>query len=409
MTTKKRCHPRLFPSIPLPSVGRQRIDGSALSNPERDIVLVYRDRIAPRSEAAFLRRQYLAFRRLKPVWIGCHRDDGVEELGVVPQILGRPGTLGVLDRALFKQLGVVPSQPDLAALRPRVVHAQFGRGGALALPIARALNLPLVVTFHGGDATKETHYRRGLVPTIYQRRLAALQREAVAFVCVSDYVRARLLERGFPPEKLRVIRIGVEPGEQAQSPSPGKPPYLLFVGRFVEKKGAVHVIEAMRLLRHEGRNLRLVLIGDGPLRRDLEEKARELGTATFKGWLGNAEVRRAMAGALAAVVPSVTAGSGDSEGLPTVAVEAMAEGVPVIGSREPGIAEAVEDGRTGLLVPASDPRALAHAIKRLLDDPALRRTMGAAARERARRSFDARVQSRQLEELLLSASSPRAD
>jgi len=365
--------------------------------------LVYRDRIAPRSEAAFLRRQYLGFEHLAPVWVGCHRGDGLGELGVEPLILGRSGALGALDRALFKQLAIVPRVPDLGALGPRVLHAQFGRGGALGLPIARALGIPLVVTFHGGDATKEAHYRRGLVPTIYQRRLASLQQEASAFVCVSDFVRERLLERGFPPEKLHVIRIGVELGERAPSP-PASPPYLLFVGRFVAKKGAVHAIDALRLLRSEGKDLRLTLIGDGPLRREWEDRARDLGGVSFAGWCSNAEARRAMAGALAVVIPSVTARSGDSEGLPTVAVEAMAEGAPVIGSREAGIAEAVEDGRTGLLVPSGDPRALADEAKRLLDDPTLRRDMGAAARERAARYFDARVQSRRLEQLLLSVA-----
>ncbi|MBN8901747.1 MAG: glycosyltransferase, partial [Rhodospirillales bacterium] len=115
----------------------------------------------------------------------------------------------------------------------------------------------------------------------------------------------------------------------------------------------------------------------------------------------NAEVRRRMRGALALCVPSVTAASGDSEGLPTVAIEAMAEGVPVIGTRHAGIVEAVVDGETGLLVPQADPRALAAAIQALCADPARRRAMGEAGRRRARAEFDAAVQSRKLEDLLL--------
>jgi len=220
-------------------------------------------------------------------------------------------------------------------------------------------------------------------------------------------VRDRLLERGFPPGKLRVIRLGVE--IDVAAPPPSGRPYLLFVGRFVEKKGAAHLIEAARLLRNEGRDLQLVLVGDGPLLAALRQEAQGAGAVEFPGWLPNAEVRRRMAGALAVVVPSVTARSGDSEGLPTVAVEAMAEGTPVIGTREGGIAEAVEDGRTGLLVRPADPRALADAIGRLLDDPATRQAMGIAARERAQRSFDARTQSRLLEDLLLSVSEAGSD
>src|SRR6202030_3406837 len=119
--------------------------------------------------------------------------------------------------------------------------------------LARALRIPLVVTFHGADATKETHYRRRLVPHIYQRRLAALQREAALFVCVSEFVRDRLLARGFPPEKLEVIYQGVELDDASPPPpADAAEPYILFVGRFVEKKGIADLLAAQFLLEDRG-------------------------------------------------------------------------------------------------------------------------------------------------------------
>ncbi len=374
--------------------------------PARDTVLVYRHDIAPRSEASFLRLQYVGFQQLSPVWVGCRRSEGSRDLGVEPLILGRNGPVGVLDRALFKEFGILPPLPDLKALRPRLIHAHFGRGGALALPIARALDIPLVVTFHGGDATKEKHYRRHLVPTIYQRRLAALQREASAIICVSDYIRQRLVERGFPPQKLHVLRYGVEMGDADPSPRP-QAPYILFVGRFVEKKGITYLIEALRLLDQQGAHVPLVLIGDGPLAPQLKQQARVLGDARFLGWLPNHDVRRWMRGALAVCVPSVTAESGDAEGLPNVVLEAMAEGVPVIGSRHSGIVEAVEHRRTGLLVPQANPQAIMEAIGWLRSDPDAARAMGDTARHQTDQRFSATRQSRLLEELLLSVSRPR--
>src|SRR5437764_3439309 len=159
----------------------------------REHVLVYRDRLVPRSEAHFLRRLYIGFERLSPLWVGRRRDAGLSELGADPLLLGDDGLRGVAERFLFKQFGRLPSVPDLRALRPVLVHAHFGRGGALALPIARALRVPLVVTFHGGDATKDSHYRRRIPPTVFRRRLAALQREAALFICVSDHIRDSLL------------------------------------------------------------------------------------------------------------------------------------------------------------------------------------------------------------------------
>jgi glycosyltransferase involved in cell wall biosynthesis len=181
-------------------------------------------------------------------------------------------------------------------LRPRLVHAHFGRGGALALPLARALGIPLVVTFHGGDATKEKHYRRGLVPTVFQRRLAALREEAALVICVSDFLRDRLVERGFPPEKLGVIRYGVETDDAGSPEAAPSHPEILFVGRFVEKKGVTHLVEAMRMLESQGSDLRLALIGDGPLRGALESQARSLKNVRFLGWLPQVEVRRRMRG-----------------------------------------------------------------------------------------------------------------
>ena len=371
---------------------------------EAGALLVYRDRIVPRSEAYFLRRQYVGFRRLAPIWIGCRTDAGLADLGVEAIMLGRRGAAGALDRLAFKQFGRIPPAPDLAALQPRLIHAHFGRGGALALPIARALGLPLVVTFHGGDATKDGPYRSRLFPTIFQRRCAALQREAALIVCVSEHIRAELLARNFPAAKLKVIRYGVEPEADGEMQQLADRPYLLFVGRFVEKKGVAHLLEAMRALESESAAVDLILIGDGPIAEALKRQASGLKHARFLGWLPNDEVRRFMRGALALCVPSVAARSGDAEGLPNVVLEAMACAAPVIGSQAGGIAEAVEHGRTGFVVPQADPQAIAEPVRWLLRDPALRGRMGHAARDAATARFSAIAQSRLLEDALLAVS-----
>ena len=371
---------------------------------EAGALLVYRDRIVPRSEAHFLRRQYVGFRRLAPIWIGCRTDAGLADLGMEAIMLGRRGAAGALDRLAFKQFGRIPPAPDLAALQPRLIHAHFGRGGALALPIARALGLPLVVTFHGGDATKDGPYRSRLFPTIFQRRCAALQREAALIVCVSEHIRAELLARNFPAAKLKVIRYGVEPEADGEMQQLADRPYLLFVGRFVEKKGVAHLLEAMRALESESAAVDLILIGDGPIAEALERQASGLKHARFLGWLPNDQVRRFMRGALALCVPSVAARSGDAEGLPNVVLEAMACAVPVIGSQAGGIAEAIEHGRTGFVVPQADPQAIAEPVRWLLRDPALRGRMGHAARDAATARFSAIAQSRLLEDALLAVS-----
>ncbi len=367
----------------------------------RETVLVYRDRIVPRSEAHFLRRLYIGFERLTPVWVGRRTADGLDDLGAEPLLIGCAGAIGAVQRTIFKHFGTLPRSLDLGALRPRLVHAHFGRGGALALPIARALRVPLVVTFHGGDATKDRHYRRHLLPSVFQRRLAALQREAALFICVSDFIRERLITRGFPPEKLLVHHYGVDIDDsEAVAPDDRKGP-ILFAGRFVEKKGVGHLIEAVRRLGLKGGQAPLVLVGDGPIATELKRAAASLENVEFPGWLPNRELRRRMRDALAVCVPSVGAAGGDAEGLPNVVLEAMAAGVPVVASRHAGIAEAVEHGRTGLLVPEGDPQALADALEQLISQPELRRRLGCAAQTVAAARFDALTQSRRLEEILL--------
>lgn len=371
---------------------------------EGGVLLVYRDRIVPHSEAHFLRRQYLGFRHLAPIWIGRRTDLGLPDLGAEPILLGRHGGFGAVDRLLFKQFGRIPREPDLAMLRPRLIHAHFGKGGALALPIARALKVPLVVTFHGGDATKNNHYRRQLIPTIFQRRCTALKQEATLIICVAEHIRSALISRGFPPAKLKVIYYGVEPETGSYPPPPATRPYLLFVGRFVEKKGIGYLLDAMRLLQNEGTTLDLVLVGEGPMSEVLSRKSEGLYSTRFMGRLPNEEVRRKMSGALALCVPSVSTRDGDSEGLPNVVIEGMAAAVPVIGSDQGGIGEAVEHERTGFLVPPANPQAIAAAARRLLSDPTLRHRMGSAAQVAASEHFNAFTQSRALEDTLLAVS-----
>jgi glycosyltransferase involved in cell wall biosynthesis len=127
----------------------------------------------------------------------------------------------------------------------------------------------------------------------------------------------------------------------------------------------------------------------------LEAVAREQAGVTLTGWLPPDDVRARMARAVSLVVPSIVAANGDAEGLPSVIPEAMAQGCPVIGSDQGGIVEAIDDGRTGLLVAPGDAGALAQAMRRVT--PAL----GLAGFAYALRDLNARVQSAKLEALLL--------
>jgi colanic acid/amylovoran biosynthesis glycosyltransferase len=363
-------------------------------------LLIYRDVVLPASEASFMRRQYIGFSRLDPVWVGRRITPVATEMGLVTHRLGGDGPAGDLSRAAFKAFGLVPGEAALRALKSRVIHAQFGRGGALALPLARKLGLPLAVTFHGGDAHKDKHYRTGLTQGLYARRLAALKAEARLFICVSEGVREKLLQRGFPPGKLVVHPIGTD--IPAEVPPPRATGPLLFVGRFVPKKGLPVLIEALKMLQAQGQEPEALIVGDGPLAPDLRAAAAGLDRLTFLGWQQPDEVAALMRRAALLVVPSVRAEDGDAEGLPSVAVEAMAQSLPVIGTDAAGLGGVVLPGRTGAILPAGDAEALARTIADLLSAPEWRMSMGTAGRALAQGAFDARAQSQSLEALLLS-------
>lgn len=370
-------------------------------------ILVYRDRLIPRSEREFMRRQYMAFGRLKPHWVGCRLDGSPAITRIEPLILGGTGPFGAAWRVLFKQFGIVPPAPDLAALRPRLIHAQFGRGGALALPLARTFGIPLAVTFHGGDAFKEKHFRKNLPPTIFQRRWPDLIAYASLFICVSEGVRDKLAERGVPGQKLAVIPIGADCVTPPAGTGPS--PYFLFAGRFVEKKGIFILLDAIRRLRASGCALPFVLAGDGPLLAGARARAAGLADVEFAGWLSPAELGPRIAAACAVIVPSIAGSDGDAEGLPSVAMEALAASVPVIASEQTGLTGILAESGAGLTIPPGDAAALAEAIRRAAADPGKRRDMAEAAYRLALRRFEARHQSRLLEDRLLSLLPPGDD
>ncbi len=349
-----------------------------------------------------MQRQYRAFKQLDVLFVGTKRGPQAPRNAL---ILAAAGIFGAPSRLRFRQFGRLPGalKRAIADRKPALIHAQFGLGGALALPIARHAGIPLVVTFHGGDATKDKHFQSNrLIPTIFQRRRGALAEEAETIFCVSQFVRERLIARGFPAANLQTHYLGIDIPTEVALPPLGASKTVLFVGRLVEKKGLDVLIDAMAIVRATDPSLSLTVVGDGPLRADLKRRAAQAGVqADFKGWLKPKDVQAVIRRALLLAVPSRTADDGDAEGLPTVIMEAMALGVPVIASRHAGIPEIISHGVTGLLIPENDAPALAEAIVAIHGDQSLAGGLRGEAYADVRARFDAERQSALLEQYLL--------
>ncbi|WP_424936234.1 MULTISPECIES: glycosyltransferase [Bacteria] len=290
--------------------------------------------------------------------------------------------------------------------RPDVMHAHFALDAGLITPTLRRLGIPLVVSVYGYDVTRTASDPR------QAEKEAARLREAFDYATTitanSAFMRESAIARGADPDKVEVVHLGVEMREDAV-PSPQEERRgVLFVGRFTEKKGVDDLIEAMSLLPAELRDTELTVIGDGETRESLERRAREHGlNARFLGSQPHSVVQEEVARTMILAAPSKTASDGDSEGLPTIILEAAQMGVPVVSTYHSGIPEAVADGRTGMLVQEKDPKAFAAALAQLLSDPARAWSMGQQGRALIREEFDIGLCARRLETIYARAVGER--
>jgi glycosyltransferase involved in cell wall biosynthesis len=366
----------------------------------RPVAAIYRDVLLAPSET-FVRAQAEALVGFEAHYVGSRRAPGQELPAARTHVLN-PGTPdGRAREVLFKTSGWAPGfARAIRALRPALVHAHFGPDGTLALPLARAAGAPLIVSFHGYDATVRDAElaRRSWAGRAYLRRRRRLWREASLVIAVSDFVRRRVEALGCPPERVRVHYTGIDLGFFQPVPDGIRRPLVLFVGRLVDVKGCRYLLQAMRQVQAEVPAAELVVIGDGPLRGGLEALARaEVPHARFLGPQPPETVRAWMSRARVFCVPSITADSGAAEGFGLVFVEAQAMGAPVVAFASGGVPEAVAHGQTGFLVRERRTDELGAAIVRLFRDEALWRHMSTAGRRRARLHFDLERQTQALE------------
>jgi glycosyltransferase involved in cell wall biosynthesis len=367
-------------------------------SPQAPRVIVYRDRLLPFSET-FVLAQANAMTGYAPVLAGRRLVRGVDLEGQIRVVASQGGLRGAASEARLlagrPPAGLVES---LAAHEPALIHAHFGPDALSALPLGRRLEVPLVVTFHGYDATESVDISQGASMWLYGLRRPGIPRRAARILAVSDYIRTRLLGLGFPPDRVQTHYIGVDTGSFEVAPLENRGRIVLAVGRFVEKKGFEHLIDAMAEVQRRVPGSELVLIGSGPREGALRRRAgAALGAHRIFGPCDAAEVRRWMARARVLAVPSVESRSGDTEGLPIVVLEALASGLPVVGSRHAGIPEAVQDGRSGHLVPERDAAALAARLADVLEDDGRWSAFSRQARRSVEARFELRAQTRELE------------
>ena len=365
-------------------------------------IVIFNSLLLPPSQT-FVRDPAEKLQKFTAYYVGSRRVEGLDLPPERTLVVNQGNLTGKVEEQIFKLTGFAPRLfHQIQHLKPVLFHAQFGLSGALVMPWARSLNIPLIVHYRGADATvtKKSSAYNSLNHWLYHRRKKALQQQTRLFITVSKFIKDKLIEQGFPREKIIHHYHGVDLNHFTTDSDSLREPIVLFVGRLTEKKGCEYLIQAMAKIQSVLPEMELVIIGDGPLRESLESLARKLlHRYQFLGLKSSDVVRSWMSRACILATPSVTASGGDSEGLPNVVLEAQAMRLPVLGTIHAGIPEAVIHGETGFLVPERDWESLAEYGLKLLQDNRLWQHFSLKGRNHMEKNFDRSKQTRVLENI----------
>lgn len=284
------------------------------------------------------------------------------------------------------------------AAKPHIIHTHWllpqGLVGAL---VSKVSGKPHLATIHAGGlvALKRMPFKKSIAKFIVKN--------SSAISAVSQYIRDSFLEildsesKSEALAKMNTIPMGVDPERFEQVDrvqirmSLGLKPndfVVLFVGRLSEKKGVEDLVIAFQTFSQEEENTKLWIVGSGPLHEQLEGRASVGGEEVhFFGRVPDGKLNELFLASDVVVVPSVTTSYGDVEGLPVVVMEAMAAGKPIIATDVGGISDAIENERTGLLIPERSPKRIENGLRRLRRDKSFRETVATNAADKARAQY----------------------
>jgi glycosyltransferase involved in cell wall biosynthesis len=277
------------------------------------------------------------------------------------------------------------------------VHAHFaGMAARTAFWINKFFAITFSFTAHANDIFSPRQFEIGLDQLVNSAR---------AIITETDYAE-RFLQERFPEHAGRIHRIynGLDFAEFGRADFSSSPPLIIAIGRLIPKKGFGDLIRTCALLAEHGKSFRCEIIGEGPLENELRQQIDELhlqNNVALTGAKTQTELRGRLAAANVFVLPSVIDRDGGMDNLPTVIMEAMATGLPVVSTNVAGIPEMVTENETGFLVRSGETSAMADTIEKVISDRSLAARLGHSGYERARMLFSIERNVHELSALIL--------
>jgi len=363
-------------------------------------------------EMLHIYRQITSLTRVSPFVIAQKREEAERFPFDRIAVVGKPA-MHFLRRFWFKQVRDTPWQISpgevkkltgiLDKARAELLHIYFGHIAVHLQPLIRSWPRPTVVSFHGADVMVD------LEKPAYR---AATQQmlDAVRLVLVrSESLGRALVAVGCPPEKIRIQRTGIPvediPFRPRVWPTDGSWKFLQ-ASRLIEKKGLQVSLRAFAKFAAKYPAATFTIAGEGPLRNALGEEAAQLGLADkvlFPGFVSQGQLRELFYRSHLFLHPSETGRDGNQEGVPNSMLEAMASGLPVFATEHGGIPEAIENGKSGVLVREGDVAALARALIEMAANPEALSTIARHGAESVRRQFEQSGQTKMLEDYYFEA------
>lgn len=285
------------------------------------------------------------------------------------------------------------------------IYCHFGPYGNLGVFLREigAIRGKVVTTFHGYDITSYLKERgSGVYSTLFEK--------GDLFLPISQRWKERLVALGCPEDKIVIHRMGINASHfpfVKNTVSQGEVVNLVTIARLVEKKGVEYGIRAVAQLVVRHYRIRLTIVGDGPLRQELQKLIADLNMEEHIFLVGpktQGEIFELLKEADLFMAPSITASNGDQEGIPVVLMEAMAIGLPILSTWHSGIPELVRDGVNGYLVPEKNVLLLAHKMKELIDNRWTWGNMSRAGRQIVEEHYDIHRLNHKLENILMMAA-----